>query len=148
MKDRMAAVESGSCAARPPTSAASIHSVGSGGTDASTIPPPNIRLPMGMRKTLCIGGWIYSEGAELASEMREVLRFAHIQGVAKVFPAGSYTDRVKVEFTNKDFMWKCLVAMKGKKFTSSLAERSREVDQVDGNKRKLWHSIDKYTDEI
>eukprot|EP00959_Pyramimonas_sp_CCMP1952_P116448 2434126-Pyramimonas_sp.AAC.1 len=27
--------------------------------------------------------------------MRDVLRLAHIEGVAKVFPAGSYTDRAK-----------------------------------------------------
>eukprot|EP00959_Pyramimonas_sp_CCMP1952_P406542 8520607-Pyramimonas_sp.AAC.1 len=38
--------------------------------------------------------------------------------------------------------------MKGKKFASTLTERGREADPIDGAKRKLWHSIDKYTVEI
>eukprot|EP00959_Pyramimonas_sp_CCMP1952_P089731 1877569-Pyramimonas_sp.AAC.1 len=38
--------------------------------------------------------------------------------------------------------------MKEKKFASTLAERGREADPIDGTKPKFWHSIDKYTDEI
>eukprot|EP00959_Pyramimonas_sp_CCMP1952_P407440 8539060-Pyramimonas_sp.AAC.2 len=80
--------------------------------------------------------------------MKTVLRDAHILGWKKIFPVGSYADRIKIEFETSQKMWDCLVAMKGKKFSSSLAHPARAPDPRHAGRRQLWHTIDKYPEEL
>ena len=118
-----------------------------GSVDGSTVQNSN-RVPVNKRQTLCIGGYQYTEGLEIAEDMQAVLRDSHITGWKKVYPVGSYADRVKIEFDTSQKMWDCLVAMKGKKVSSTLAHPNRAPDPRHADRRQLWHTIDKYPEEL
>jgi len=74
------------------------------------------------------------------------LRCSQEPGFVKAFAVGSYASRGRVILKDSESMWAFMRKMKGLKLTSDLADPSREKD-ADG-KGKLWHTIDKYPEEI
>ena len=83
---------------------------------------------------------MYEEGKILSDWVEAEFKRRGMEGVEKVFPCGSFSDRVKILCRNSDSMWKFLVAMKGTKLTCEAHAMKSD--------HKLWHGIDKYEFEI
>lgn len=125
-------------------------SVGSAASDVNI--PPVFRLPVTKRKLICVGGFAYGEGAVLQAELSSTLEavgFSVANGkITRVFAVGTYTERCKIEFPSSEHMWTFLKTMKGKKLPSEHAAADRFPHYTKAGSRNLWHSIDKYPEEI
>ncbi|CAK0802862.1 unnamed protein product, partial [Prorocentrum cordatum] len=96
-------------------------------------------IPMGRRKTICVGGFKYDASDKLVAQIKTELDRENIL-YERVVGTGSYGERVKVHFHSSDQMWVCLKKMKGRKFSGgSLRQAGRTA---------LWHNIDKVGWEI
>ena len=89
-------------------------------------------VPMRQRKCICVGGFQYNEGAILVAFLTQA-KVALDLKPDKIFPCGGHATRCKIWFPSSDGMWALLKKMKGKKFSTSLAdsERPRDPEHMD-----------------
>lgn len=147
LEKRLSAVEEGRVGS---TSASDGQSTISGtfSTTSSTHTPTLKRTPVAKRTVVCVGGFRLCEAEEITKYLEE-LKPIHA-GIEKVHAVGSYANRGKIIFDTSDHMWGFMTRMKGKKLSSELAAPDRPTDPEteDGSRRLLWHSIDKYPEEL
>lgn len=130
------------------------HASSSGGGAGSDPGAANVpkREPIGKRRVVCVGGFRLCEGEEITAFLTP-LKETH-PGIEKVFGVGSYTNRGKIIFQTSNDMWSFMTSMKGKKLWSNLADPNSRLNKGhtdvpnEAGEYKLWHSIDKYADEL
>ncbi len=141
MKKRLEVVESGDSKAAGGSDGST-----SAGRGSSTDFAPTKRPPIGQRNVVCVGGYRLCEGDEIITHLN-TLKDTY-SGIKKVISIGSYATRGKIIFVDSNHMWAFMVAMKGKKLSSPLADPERPQDPSISDNRLLWHSIDKFPEEL
>lgn len=142
----MAAVERGEAGSSGGSGGATSVGDADGLSSLSTTSSIPKRIPVGKRTVVCVGGFRLCEGEEITA-LLETLKTQHA-GITKVYAVGSYANRGKIVFDTSDHMWGFMTRMKGTKISSPLADPTCPKDPSKPGNHFLWHSIDKYPEEL